>query len=117
MRPSTHGNVSDCTNGVFFDGELTDGDEAIRIVGFNLKNFHKEKNTTKSLFEHKVIKPAESAAVGRGLMKQEVTTTDSTEVVLLTLWEVDVNTLCLGQSYQSSSQNISSLLPGQWCIC
>ena len=47
-----------------------------------------------------VVKLAEPAAVGRGLTKQEVTIADSTEAAILTLWEADVNTLRLGQSYQ-----------------
>lgn len=46
------------------------------------------------------VNVADPATVGRGLTKQEVTIVDSTEAALLTLWEADVNTLCLGQSYQ-----------------
>ena len=47
-----------------------------------------------------VIKLADPAQVGRGLTKQEVTIADSTEAAILTLWENDVNTLSLGQTYQ-----------------
>ena len=47
-----------------------------------------------------VIKLADPAQVGQGLTKQEVTIADSTEAAILTLWEKDVNTLTLGQTYQ-----------------
>ena len=65
-----------------------------------LKNLSQKEEYDKVTVRAQVIKVADPATVGRSLTKQEITIADSTETALLTLWETDVNTLSLGQSYQ-----------------
>ena len=74
--------------------------KTLRSEIIELKNLSQKEEYDKVTIRAQVVKLAEPAAVGRGLTKQEVTIADSTEAALLTLWEADINTLHLGQSYQ-----------------
>ena len=72
-----------------------------KTLGSEIIELKKQKEEyDKVTIRVQVVKLAEPAAVGRGLTKQGVTIADSTEAALLTLWEADINTLHLGQSYQ-----------------